>query len=88
MKSRGLGDVYKRQHEAIDDAVEDRTVVERAFVGAGGVGLGVLLGALRQANEVGYGLRRVVAEQIDGDVALVGVQNCGCSLISHGDPLY
>src|SRR5699024_1682550 len=39
----GAGRVAALDHEAVDDAVEDRTIVERALVAALGVRLGVLL---------------------------------------------
>lgn len=80
----GAGWVAALDHEAIDDAVEDRAIVERAFVGAGCVGLAVFLGALCQANEVSDGLWCVVTKEVHGDIALVGVENCGSCLVSHG----
>lgn len=70
-------------HEAIDDAVEDRAIVERAFGRALSVWLGVLLRTLCQTNEVLDGLRGVIAEKVDGDIALIGMQNCCSSLVSH-----
>ena len=75
-------------HETVDDAVENRAVVERTFIGTGSVRLGILLRAPSQADEVSHGLRGVVSEQFDGDIAVVGVQNCGCSLVTHSEPLY
>src|SRR5699024_12710567 len=62
--------------EARDDAVEDRAVVERARLLALGVGLRVVLGTVGQAHEVRDRLGRVVAVQLDRDVALVGVDGC------------
>ncbi|MCW2427733.1 hypothetical protein M2260_002641 [Rhodococcus erythropolis] len=78
----GSGGVATLDHEAVDDAVEDGTVVERAGLGAGGVCGGVLLRAVGEADEVLDGLRRMVAEQSDLDVAAVRVQRCGCGLMS------
>ena len=79
-------------HEVLDDAVEDGAVVERRarLVLAGlRVGPGLLAGG--QSDEVLDGLRRVVAEEVDLDVAVVGVdrgyvcvQRHG-SILSHGD---
>ena len=57
--------------------MEDRPVVEGTGVAAAGVGLGVLLLPGGQPDEVVHGLRRVVGEQHDPDVALVGAQGRG-----------
>jgi hypothetical protein len=62
-------------HEAVDHAVEDHAVVQRGT----GAGLarrrvGPLLLPRREAAEVLHGLRGVVLEQLQADVATVGVQ--------------
>ena len=83
----GSGRVAALDHEALDHPVKDRAIVERARGAARRVLGRVLLGALRQANEVGDGLGRVVSEQSDLDVAAVGVQRGGGGLngaVSHG----
>ncbi|SHS95893.1 Uncharacterised protein [Mycobacteroides abscessus subsp. abscessus] len=73
----GAGGVTALDHESVDDPVEDGAVVERASGLALGVLGGVLLAAVGQADEVGDGLRGVVTEERDDDVAAVGVQGCG-----------
>ncbi len=69
--------------------MEDRAVVERAGGAAGGVLGAVVLGALRQADEVRDRLGGVVAEQGDLDVTAVGVQGRGRCLngARHGTPV-
>src|SRR5699024_10502141 len=79
----GAQRVAALDHEAGDDAVEHGLVVERARVLAGRVGALVLLGALGEADEVVHGLRRMVAEEIDADVTVVGVDDGGGGLDSH-----
>ena len=61
------------EHELLDDAVEDHAVVERGRLRLAGLGMRPRLGAVGEADEVGDGLRRVVAEQVDADVAVVRV---------------
>ena len=66
-------------HEAVDDPVEGQAVVV-ALTAAPGV-VAVLLGALGEADEVRDGLGSVVREQVDRDVAPVGLQDG--LLVSH-----
>lgn len=73
----GAGGIAALDHETVDDAVEHRTVVERAGRTAGRVLGRVVLGSLRQTDEVGDGLGGMVAEQRDLDVTTVGVQGRG-----------
>ena len=60
------------EHEAVDDAVEAEAVVVALTRPAGVVV--VVLGALREAGEVLHGLGRVVGEEVQHDVATVGLQ--------------
>ena len=67
-------------HELLDDAVEGQTVVELAVGRLTGVRVGPFLLAGGEAQEVGHGVRGLVIEQVDGDIALRGAHdNC-----SHG----
>ena len=61
-------------HEARDDAVEDDVLVERALAGLAGGGVGPLAGAVGEADEVLDRAGSVVSEEVDDDVAVVGVQ--------------
>ena len=56
-------------HEAVDDAVKDDAVVERRLLALAGRRVGPFLGALRQPDEIGDGLRRFLVEQPDGELA-------------------
>src|SRR6185369_12369350 len=60
-------------HEVGDDAVEAQAVVERLLVLLAGLGVGPLLRARRQADEVRDGVGGVVLVQLDDDGALVGL---------------
>src|SRR3546814_7405890 len=66
-------------HETGDDPVEDQAVVV-LLAGAAGV-VGVVLGSLGKADEVLHRERSVVAEEVDRDVTLVGLQ--GGLEVSH-----
>ena len=79
----GAQRVTTLNHESGDDAVENGLIVERAGLGARGVLTLVLLRALCQADEVVDSVRRVVAEQVNHDIAMVGVHSCSSSLNSH-----
>lgn len=70
-------------HEAADNAVEDHIVVERTFAFGSGLRVGPFAGAICEAGEVRHRLGGVIAEQVDLDIALVGVEGRHCSLISH-----
>jgi len=70
----GAQRVAALDHEVLDDPVEDHPVVEGLRGLLAGLGHRVVLGALRQPDEVLDGLRSVVVEQVDDDVALVGLQ--------------
>ena len=80
------GGIAGLEHEAGDDAVEDGAVVERPARGTLRVRLAVLALARRQSHEVRHGLGRLVGEQVDGDVAVRGVQRRGRPVlgIRHG----
>lgn len=79
----GAGRVAALNHEVIDDAVEDCTVIERAGLLALCVLGGVVLLALGQADEVFNGYRCMVTEEIDNNVTVVGMHRCSCGLLSH-----
>lgn len=79
----GAGWVAALNHEAVDDAVEDRTVVERALSGARSVLGLVVSGTVSQGDEVLYCLWSVVAKELDLNVTVVGVHDCSCSLETH-----
>ena len=79
----GAGWVAALDHEAVDHAVENHAVVEGAGSFTGSVLLGVLLGALGQAHKVFHSVWGVVAKELDGDVAVIGVQNCSRSFHAH-----
>ena len=72
----GAEGVASLDHEARDDAVENGAVVE----GAGGLltgrGVNPFALTLGQGHEVGHRVGGVVGEQLDGDVAGGGVENC------------
>src|SRR5262249_49419921 len=69
--SRALSErVATLNHEAVDDSVEDRAVVERRLHFLTAARIGPLLGAVRQAGEVGDGFRSLLFEQLNVDVAL------------------
>ena len=70
----GAGRIPTLDHEAGNDAVEDRAVVERAGGPPGGVLGRVLRTAVGQRDEVSHGLGGVIGQQHDPDVAVVGVQ--------------
>ncbi len=59
-------------HEAVDHAVEDEAVVVRLLHLLARLRVGPLLRALGEADEVGDGLRRVLVEELDGELALRG----------------
>ena len=80
----GAGRVAALDHEAGDHPVEDRPVVEGALGAARGVLGRVLRGALGQLDEVADGLGRLKPEELDPDVATVGVQ--GRVEVAHGAP--
>ena len=61
------------EHEVLDDAVEDDAVVERVGADLARGGVGPLDRAGGEADEVGDGLRGVVAEEVDLDGAVVGL---------------
>ena len=77
----GAGGVAALDHEAVDDAVEDCAVVERSGLGTRRVLRRVLLGSVREADEVRDGLGGVIAEQFDDDIAAVGVQRGRLGLV-------
>src|SRR5262249_28585543 len=83
------GRVAALDHEAVDHAVEDRAVVERSRRATRSVLGAVVLGALRQSDEVRDGLGGVISEESDLDVTAVGVQGRGRSLYGarHGMPV-
>src|SRR6478735_3719810 len=62
-------------HEPADDAVEDQPVEERRGVRAAGV-VAVLPLTRRESHEAVDRLGRLVREERDDDVALVGVEGC------------
>ena len=67
-------------HEVVDHPVEAKAIEVRLTRAAGVVT--VFLGALGQTDKVVDRLRRVVGEQVDDDVAVVGVQ--GGLEVRHG----
>ncbi|MDT4862305.1 hypothetical protein FQZ97_969490 [compost metagenome] len=75
-------------HEILDDAVEDGAGVQR---GSGLVLTGFRVGpgllARGQANEVLNRLGRMVAEEVDDDVAEAGVDGCFCSCDGSHRPI-
>ena len=81
----GAGGVAALNHEVIDDAVEDGAIVERAGLLALCVLGGVVLFALGQTDEVFNGYRCVVTEEIDNNIAVVGMHRCSCGLLSHAN---
>jgi len=70
----GAGGVAALDHEAVDDAVENDAVIEVAGDHVAGV-VAVFLRACGQPGEVGDGLGGLGVEQVQRDVAVVGVQN-------------
>src|SRR5690606_11834785 len=61
-------------HEVVDDAVEDHTVVQRVLGDLSGGGVGPFDLAGGQPDEIGNGLGGVVGQQVDFDVAQRSVQ--------------
>ena len=72
-------------HEAADDPVEDRAVVEPVGGLLAGRRVRPLALALGELDEVLDRLRRVVREEPDHDVAVVGLQG-GVKLLGHDLP--
>jgi hypothetical protein len=60
-------------HEVRDDAVEDDVLVERAFARLAGRRVRPGLRAVGETREVLHRARCVVSEEVDDDVAVVGV---------------
>ena len=79
-RSRPLG-ATALDHESVDDAVERQAVVEPAGRLRTRLGVGVLLTTRCETDEVVHRLRCLIAEQIEHDVAVVGVE--GCRLLRH-----
>ena len=67
-------------HELLDDTVEGQAVVELAMGRLAGVRVRPFLLAGGEAQEVGHGVRGLVIEQVDGDIAFRGAHDDG----SHG----
>jgi hypothetical protein len=61
-------------HEAVDHAMECESVVEVSRRCSAGLGVRILLRPARQSHEIGDGSWCLVLEQVEHDVALVGVQ--------------
>ena len=79
----GAGWVAALDHESVDDAVEDRAVIERAFLATLCILGGVFLGSLGQTDEVLDGYWCVIAEQLNHDIAMISVQSCLGSGFTH-----
>ena len=71
-------------HEVLDDAVEHDVLVQGGVHDFTGAGVLPLTGAVSEADEVLNSQRCVVAEELDDDVTVVGVDSCLSSCISHG----
>ena len=64
-------------HEAIDDAMEDDSVIEVARLHFAGLRIPIFLGSSGQSNEVGYSFWGLIGEKFNDDVTKIGVQ-CRC----------
>ena len=79
----GAGWVAALDHESVDDAVEDRAVIERTLLATLCILGGVFLGSLGQTDEVFDGYWCVIAEQLNHDIAMISVQSCLGSGFTH-----
>ena len=80
--ARAAGAVADRaaalDHEILDDAVEGQPVVERVMLLLAGERVAPRLLAGGETEEVRHGVRSLVVEKIEGDIALGGMHdNCG-----------
>ena len=79
----GTGGVAALDHEAINDTVEDRPVIERTLSIASGIRGLVLLRALSQPNKILNSHRGMVSKKLNGNITTIGVHNRRSGFLCH-----
>ena len=79
----GAGGVAALDHEAINDTVEDRPVIEWTLSIASGIRGLVLLRALSQPDKIFNSHRGMVSKKLNGNITTIGVHNRRSGFLCH-----